>query len=165
MFFRQPCPLNCSNSLSMHSRNLCICASAYAIVCICMRSFRLYLCICVFVLCTACVCNVLGTVPSLPSPAPPLPGLPLSSLSGLPLPSLPPGLSPLSPLPSCDRETGQCECLPRVKGRACDRCVLNHWRLAGGRGCEPCDCAPLTSLHAQCNEVSLCTNSGLIIVR
>ncbi|KFO19671.1 Laminin subunit beta-3 [Fukomys damarensis] len=52
----------------------------------------------------------------------------------------------------CDEETGRCLCLPNVVGPRCDQCAPNHWKLAGGRGCEPCACDPRTSLSSQCNQ-------------
>ncbi|XP_025834691.1 laminin subunit beta-1-like, partial [Agrilus planipennis] len=52
----------------------------------------------------------------------------------------------------CDRETGQCKCLPNVIGKDCDKCEKNHWKIASGKGCEPCDCDPLGSMNPQCNE-------------
>uniref|UniRef100_A0A8C2UPT0 Laminin subunit beta-3 n=2 Tax=Chinchilla lanigera TaxID=34839 RepID=A0A8C2UPT0_CHILA len=52
----------------------------------------------------------------------------------------------------CDEETGRCLCLPNVVGSKCDQCAPNHWKLASGRGCEPCACDPHTSLSSQCNQ-------------
>lgn len=53
----------------------------------------------------------------------------------------------------CDKNTGQCPCLPNVVGLSCDRCKENHWKIASGEGCEPCDCDPVGSYSEQCNEV------------
>lgn len=55
----------------------------------------------------------------------------------------------------CDRNTGQCPCLDNVVGRRCDMCRENHWKIAIGDGCEPCDCDEFGSLAPQCNLVSL----------
>ncbi|KAI4563383.1 hypothetical protein MJT46_010992 [Ovis ammon polii x Ovis aries] len=52
----------------------------------------------------------------------------------------------------CDEETGRCVCLPHVVGPKCDQCAPHHWKLASGRGCEPCACDPRNSLGPQCNQ-------------
>lgn len=52
----------------------------------------------------------------------------------------------------CDEETGRCVCLPHVVGPKCDQCAPRHWKLASGRGCEPCACDPHNSLGPQCNQ-------------
>ncbi|XP_058131119.1 laminin subunit beta-3 isoform X2 [Dasypus novemcinctus] len=52
----------------------------------------------------------------------------------------------------CDEESGRCLCLPNVEGPKCDQCAPNHWKLASGRGCEPCACDPQRSLGPQCNQ-------------
>lgn len=53
---------------------------------------------------------------------------------------------------SCDKTTGQCPCLPNVVGFSCDQCLKNHWKIASGTGCEPCDCDPVGSYDEECNE-------------
>ncbi|ESO12687.1 hypothetical protein HELRODRAFT_62664, partial [Helobdella robusta] len=53
----------------------------------------------------------------------------------------------------CDRVTGQCHCLSNVFGRSCDQCGENFWKLADGRGCEPCNCDPYGSLSQKCNDI------------
>lgn len=53
----------------------------------------------------------------------------------------------------CDEESGQCLCLPHVVGPKCDQCAPYYWKLASGRGCEPCACDPHNSLGPQCNQV------------
>jgi laminin beta 1 len=58
-------------------------------------------------------------------------------------------------LNACDRETGQCPCLPNVLGIRCDQCAENHWKIASGTGCEACDCDPYGSLNPQCHEVTI----------
>ncbi|XP_030383466.1 laminin subunit beta-1 [Scaptodrosophila lebanonensis] len=50
----------------------------------------------------------------------------------------------------CDRYTGQCPCLPNVKGLRCDECAVNHWKIASGEGCEACNCDPIGALEEQC---------------
>ncbi|XP_042537993.1 laminin subunit beta-3 [Dipodomys spectabilis] len=52
----------------------------------------------------------------------------------------------------CDEESGRCLCLPNVVGPKCDQCAPSHWKLASGRGCEPCACDPRNSLSSQCNQ-------------
>ncbi|XP_027631903.1 laminin subunit beta-3 isoform X2 [Tupaia chinensis] len=52
----------------------------------------------------------------------------------------------------CDEESGRCLCLPNVVGPKCDQCAAYHWKLASGRGCEPCACDPRNSLSPQCNQ-------------
>ncbi|RZB39837.1 laminin subunit beta-1 [Asbolus verrucosus] len=54
----------------------------------------------------------------------------------------------------CDPTSGQCVCLPNVTGLNCDQCIPNHWKIASGEGCEPCNCDPQGSLRQQCNEVN-----------
>ncbi|XP_055377658.1 laminin subunit beta-1 isoform X2 [Condylostylus longicornis] len=51
----------------------------------------------------------------------------------------------------CDRVTGQCPCLMNVRGIRCDECIPNHWKIASGEGCEPCDCDPIGSESEQCH--------------
>ena len=55
---------------------------------------------------------------------------------------------------ACDDITGQCPCMPSVKGMECNSCETNHWKLASGVGCEHCACDPIGSYTEQCNEVS-----------
>ncbi|XP_050676949.1 laminin subunit beta-1 [Leptidea sinapis] len=52
---------------------------------------------------------------------------------------------------NCDRVTGQCPCFNNVMGINCDQCTENHWRIALGTGCDPCDCDPRGSKSPQCN--------------
>ncbi|XP_006834111.1 PREDICTED: laminin subunit beta-3 [Chrysochloris asiatica] len=52
----------------------------------------------------------------------------------------------------CDEESGRCLCLPNVAGSKCEQCAPYHWKLASGRGCEPCACDPNNSLSPQCNQ-------------
>lgn len=52
----------------------------------------------------------------------------------------------------CDHVTGQCACLPNVVGQYCDSCDINHWRIASGEGCDPCDCDAVGSFSDKCNE-------------
>uniref|UniRef100_A0A8C3S723 Laminin subunit beta 3 n=1 Tax=Chelydra serpentina TaxID=8475 RepID=A0A8C3S723_CHESE len=52
----------------------------------------------------------------------------------------------------CDDETGRCFCLPNVVGANCDQCSANHWKIASGQGCQPCNCDPRNSFSPQCNQ-------------
>ncbi|XP_063164057.1 laminin subunit beta-1 [Candoia aspera] len=52
----------------------------------------------------------------------------------------------------CEKETGQCQCLPNVVGQNCDHCAPNTWQLSSGTGCEPCACNPEHSFGTSCNE-------------
>ncbi|XP_077307783.1 laminin subunit beta-2-like isoform X2 [Lithobates pipiens] len=52
----------------------------------------------------------------------------------------------------CNKSSGQCQCLPNVKGQSCDRCSPNFWNLASGKGCSPCNCDPHNSFSLSCNE-------------
>ncbi|XP_011135440.1 laminin subunit beta-1 isoform X2 [Harpegnathos saltator] len=51
----------------------------------------------------------------------------------------------------CDHRTGQCPCLPHVIGQLCDSCEENHWRIASGEGCDPCECDAVGSVSDRCN--------------
>lgn len=52
----------------------------------------------------------------------------------------------------CNKTTGQCPCLPNVIGFNCDQCLPNHWKIASGTGCEPCDCDVIGSVAGtECN--------------
>nr|AJO16035.1 laminin beta-wing chain [Bombyx mori]AJO16036.1 laminin beta-wing chain [Bombyx mori] len=51
----------------------------------------------------------------------------------------------------CDNITGQCPCHQNVMGKNCDQCTENHWRIAVGTGCDPCNCDAVGSLSPQCN--------------
>uniref|UniRef100_A0A224X9G7 Putative netrin axonal chemotropic factor n=1 Tax=Panstrongylus lignarius TaxID=156445 RepID=A0A224X9G7_9HEMI len=53
---------------------------------------------------------------------------------------------------SCDPVTGRCPCLPNVQGLHCNECVTDHWLIALGKGCIPCDCDPIGSKSTECNE-------------
>ncbi|MEE6502312.1 hypothetical protein FKM82_004476 [Ascaphus truei] len=52
----------------------------------------------------------------------------------------------------CNRSSGQCQCLPNVKGQSCDRCSPNFWNMASGKGCVACNCDPNNSFSLTCNE-------------
>lgn len=53
---------------------------------------------------------------------------------------------------SCDRETGQCPCLPNVTGLRCDACLAGYWNITSGEGCSACGCDPEGSLGITCNQ-------------
>uniref|UniRef100_UPI0037E7E888 usherin n=1 Tax=Semicossyphus pulcher TaxID=241346 RepID=UPI0037E7E888 len=52
--------------------------------------------------------------------------------------------------PTCNPDTGQCQCKPYVTGVSCDRCEFGYWNLSHPAGCVPCDCDPLGSLSQFC---------------
>ncbi|XP_030748533.1 laminin subunit beta-1 isoform X2 [Sitophilus oryzae] len=52
----------------------------------------------------------------------------------------------------CNPLGGQCSCYPNVSGLRCDECIADHWKIASGSGCEPCDCDPNGSYRSQCNK-------------
>ena len=53
----------------------------------------------------------------------------------------------------CNQTTGQCACLPNVRGLGCDSCEEDHWNLASKKGCEACDCDAQGSYSLKCNEL------------
>lgn len=53
----------------------------------------------------------------------------------------------------CNPHNGNCPCYPNVIGKECDQCADNHWKIASGIGCEPCNCDPVGSENLQCNPV------------
>ncbi|KAL4219663.1 Laminin-type epidermal growth factor-like domai [Mactra antiquata] len=52
---------------------------------------------------------------------------------------------------NCNPTTGDCPCLPNVRGRQCDECLDGFWNLDSGQGCEACMCDPVGSLNDTCN--------------
>ncbi|XP_041371142.1 laminin subunit gamma-1-like [Gigantopelta aegis] len=58
---------------------------------------------------------------------------------------------------TCD-PTGQCPCLPNVRGQQCNQCMSGYWNLNSGQGCDSCDCDRVGSLNYTCElETGLCT--------
>ncbi|KAG2470553.1 LAMB1 protein, partial [Polypterus senegalus] len=53
---------------------------------------------------------------------------------------------------TCERSSGQCQCMPNVVGRNCDHCAVNFWNLASGSGCIACGCDPNNAISPACNE-------------
>ncbi|XP_031335758.1 laminin subunit beta-1 isoform X2 [Photinus pyralis] len=51
----------------------------------------------------------------------------------------------------CNAYNGQCLCHVNVIGKQCDQCAENHWKIASGSGCVPCNCDPIGSERLQCN--------------
>ena len=54
----------------------------------------------------------------------------------------------------CDRETGQCPCLPNVIGQKCDACAAGFWNITSQMGCSSCGCDPTGSTGIECNQVN-----------
>ncbi|ESO91420.1 hypothetical protein LOTGIDRAFT_209765 [Lottia gigantea] len=56
-------------------------------------------------------------------------------------------------LGECDRNNGQCPCLPNVIGQECDRCAVGYYNLSSGVGCSACNCDPTGSNSLECNQI------------
>ncbi|BFZ08525.1 hypothetical protein BsWGS_11564 [Bradybaena similaris] len=56
-------------------------------------------------------------------------------------------------LGECDRETGQCQCLPNVVGQRCEQCAPAHWNITSREGCTSCGCDPTGSSSLECNQL------------
>lgn len=54
----------------------------------------------------------------------------------------------------CNREYGQCACLPNVVGARCYECAPGFFNLTSGKGCEPCQCDSVGSIDEFCGSVS-----------
>ena len=52
----------------------------------------------------------------------------------------------------CDPTTGACLCQPNVVGTTCDQCAPGYWDLAGGKGCQLCDCDLKNTQSNQCDQ-------------
>ncbi|XP_052278966.1 laminin subunit beta-1-like [Dreissena polymorpha] len=54
----------------------------------------------------------------------------------------------------CNRDTGQCPCLPNVVGKRCDMSAPGFWNMTPGNGSIGCLCDPDGSFGIECNEVT-----------
>ncbi|XP_046762736.1 laminin subunit beta-4 isoform X1 [Gallus gallus] len=54
----------------------------------------------------------------------------------------------------CDPATGACLCQPNVVGTTCDQCAPGYWDLAGGKGCQLCDCDLKNTQSNQCDQLT-----------
>lgn len=65
----------------------------------------------------------------------------------------------------CNRENGQCSCLPNVIGPRCYECAPYFFNLTSGKGCEPCLCDPTGSIDDLCDPVSITSFESYIFKR
>lgn len=63
----------------------------------------------------------------------------------------PPGTEQRNSVPTCNSNTGECECKESVVGHNCDKCKESYWNIASGAGCDPCNCDPIGSLSSTCD--------------
>ncbi|XP_048874974.1 multiple epidermal growth factor-like domains protein 9 [Brienomyrus brachyistius] len=56
----------------------------------------------------------------------------------------------------CDRDTGQCACLPGYSGTQCDVCEDGHFNN-GSTGCLPCACDSFGAVDHRCDSSGACT--------
>ncbi|XP_053782326.1 laminin subunit alpha-5 isoform X2 [Desmodus rotundus] len=61
-----------------------------------------------------------------------------------------PGVQELTD-PTCDKDSGQCQCRPHVAGRRCDTCAPGFY---GYPGCRPCDCLHAGSAPGVCDPIT-----------
>ncbi|TGZ57822.1 hypothetical protein CRM22_009869 [Opisthorchis felineus] len=54
----------------------------------------------------------------------------------------------------CNRDDGQCPCLPNVVGARCYECAPGFFNLTSGKGCEPCQCDPTGSVSDKCDAIT-----------
>ncbi|KAF5404743.1 Laminin beta 1 [Paragonimus heterotremus] len=54
----------------------------------------------------------------------------------------------------CNRQNGQCPCLPNVIGARCYECAPGYFNLTPGKGCEPCQCDGTGSLNDLCDPLT-----------
>ncbi|XP_009997287.1 PREDICTED: laminin subunit gamma-3 [Chaetura pelagica] len=57
-------------------------------------------------------------------------------------------------LDGCDPSTGQCHCLPHLRGRACGLCQPGYYNLQPAVGCKSCQCHPTGSRESVCDAVT-----------
>ncbi|XP_043103495.1 multiple epidermal growth factor-like domains protein 9 [Puntigrus tetrazona] len=55
----------------------------------------------------------------------------------------------------CDRETGQCDCMPGYTGLQCEECEEDHF-TNGTIGCLPCACDSFGADGSSCDSSGLC---------
>ncbi|XP_039250943.2 uncharacterized protein LOC120328499 [Styela clava] len=55
---------------------------------------------------------------------------------------------------TCDATTGQCNCLPNIDGKSCDKCDEGFWNIRSMTGCKACRCHLKGSTSRNCEEKS-----------
>ncbi|KAI7797743.1 multiple epidermal growth factor-like domains protein 9 [Triplophysa rosa] len=55
----------------------------------------------------------------------------------------------------CDRETGQCDCMPGNTGLQCEECEEDHF-TNGTIGCLPCGCDSFGAVSSRCDSSGTC---------
>ena len=53
---------------------------------------------------------------------------------------------------NCRNPNGECNCLPNVVGRQCDRCGTGFFNMTQPNGCEPCNCNLRGAKTAACDQ-------------
>ena len=54
--------------------------------------------------------------------------------------------------PFCHENNGQCQCLSKVVGQKCDRCLFGYWNINSGSGCEKCNCDAMGAYDTDCDD-------------
>ncbi|XP_047245942.1 laminin subunit beta-1b [Girardinichthys multiradiatus] len=127
-------PCDCNNNIDMHNPGSCDVRTGACLKCLyhteghsCQHCKPGYYGNAATQSCRKCMCNSMGSAPYV-----------CSSRDDC----------------QCDQRSGQCPCQPNVVGQNCDQCAPNTWNIAGGTGCQHCDCDPVHSVRSSCDEVT-----------